>query len=90
VASRKSSGSDKLKGQQPAQMSPSGADLACGCRVTFRPGADGSPVLVVIDRKSEACSMALHVAGLPVYDRRAALRPPTRVGPPLQPDFEDG
>jgi hypothetical protein len=47
-------------------------------------------VLVVIERKSEACSMALHVAGLPVYDRRAALRPPTRVGPPLQPDFEDG
>jgi hypothetical protein len=71
-------------------MSPAGADLACGCKVTFRPGADGSPVLVVIERKSEACSMALHVAGLPVYDRRAALRPPTRIGPPLQPDFEDG
>ena len=87
MASRKSSGGG---GPQPGQVSPSGADLACGCRVIFRPGADGSTVLVVIERKSDACSMALHVAGLPVYDRRAALRPPTRVGPPLQPDFEDG
>ena len=90
MASRKPSSGDKFRGAQPGQMSPSGADLACGCRVTFRPGADESPVLVVIERKSEACGMALHVAGLPVYDRRAALRPPTRVGPPLQPDFEDG
>ena len=90
MASRKSSGREK--GNQPSSghVSPAGADLACGCRVTFRPGADGSPVLVVIERKSEACNMALHVAGLPVFDRRAALRPPTRVGPPLQPDFEDG
>jgi hypothetical protein len=79
------------KAPTPAEhASPAGAELACGCRVTFRPGTDESPVLVVIDRKSEACGMALHVAGLPVYDRRAALRPPTRIGPPLQPDFEDG
>ncbi len=90
MANRKPASRDNA-GQPPSgQMSPEGADLACGCRATFRPGADGSPVLVVIARKSEACNMSLHVAGLPVYDRRAALRPPTRVGPPLQPDFEDG
>ena len=89
MASRKTSGREKGS-QPPSGMSPAGADLACGCSVTFRPGADGSPVLVVIARKSDACNMALHVAGLPVFDRRAALRPPTRVGPPLQPDFEDG
>jgi hypothetical protein len=89
VGDRKGSKSSKI--QTPAELAtPTGAELACGCRVVFRPGADGSPVLVVIDRKSEACGMALHVAGLPVYDRRAALRPPTRIGPPLQPDFEDG
>jgi hypothetical protein len=90
MASRKSSGAPKMPRPQAGQTSPAGADLACGCRVVFRPGADESPVLVVIERKSEACGMALHVAGLPVYDRRAALRPPTRIGPPLQPDFEDG
>ena len=69
---------------------PAGADLACGCRVVFQPGTDDSPILVVVDRKAASCGVALHVAGLPVYDRRAAIRPATRVGPPLQPDFEDG
>ena len=89
MADRKNSKSPKT--ETPAEsVSPTGAELACGCRAVFRPGTDGSPVLVVIDRKSEACGLALHVAGLPVYDRRAALRPPTRIGPPLQPDFEDG
>lgn len=90
MANRKHPRRDDGGQPPPEQMSPAGADLACGCRVTFRPGADGSPVLVVVARKSEACNMSLHVAGLPVFDRRAALRPPTRVGPPLQPDFEDG
>jgi hypothetical protein len=89
VADRKSSKSAKSETSLES-ASPTGAELACGCRVIFRPGADESPILVVIDRKSEACGLALHVAGLPVYDRRAALRPPTRIGPPLQPDFEDG
>ena len=89
MANRKPTGREKGS-QSSGQLSPAGADLACGCRVAFQPGADGSPILVVIARKSGACQMALHVAGLPVFDRRAALRPPTRIGPPLQPDFEDG
>jgi len=71
------------------RATPTGASLACGCRVGFRPGSDESPVLVVIEQKAESCGLAIHVAGLPVYDRRAALRPPTRFGPHLQPDFED-
>jgi len=79
----------KSKGQ-PVSASPTTVSLACGCRASFRPGTEGSPVLVVIDRKAEACGISLHVAGLPVYDRRSALRPPTRFGPPLQPDYEDG
>ncbi|HXT69215.1 MAG TPA: hypothetical protein VN700_05650 [Vicinamibacterales bacterium] len=69
---------------------PTGAALACGCRVVFHPGSDESPLLVVVEHKAESCGVSLHVAGLPVYDRRAAMRPSTRVGPPLQPDFEDG
>ena len=75
---------------KPGPNVPRGADLACGCKVVFHPGTDESPVLVVIERKSDACGVAMHVAGLPVFDRRAALRPPTRVVPPLQPEFEDG
>lgn len=79
-----------MAGKQPPLNVPTSATLACGCRAAFQPGSDDSPVLVVIDRKAEGCGVALHVAGLPVYDRRSALRPPTRVGPPLQPDFEEG
>jgi hypothetical protein len=33
--------------------------------------------------------MAIHVAGLPVYDHREALRPSTRLHPTIQPDYED-
>ena len=66
------------------------ATLACGCKLAFREGSDLSPVIVVIDHKASTCGLALHVSGLPVYDHRFALRPPTRFGPPLQPDFEDG
>lgn len=69
---------------------PLSATLACGCRLSFREGSDVSPVIVVIEEKASGCNLALHVTGLPVYDHRSALRPPTRVGPPLQPDFEDG
>jgi hypothetical protein len=65
------------------------ATLACGCRVGFRDGVEGSPVTVVIDRKADACRMGIHVAGLPVYDHREALRPSTRLHPPIQPDYED-
>jgi hypothetical protein len=69
---------------------PLRATLACGCTVEFRPGADGSAFLVAIARKAETCTMALHVEGLPVHDRRSALRPATRFIPSPQPDFEDG
>ncbi len=55
--------------------------LACGCQVGFRPGVEGSPVAVVLDRKAPGCSMSMHVAGLPVHDHREALRPSTRFAP---------
>ena len=66
------------------------ARLACGCRVGFRAGGDGSPVTVVLTSKSEGCVLSLHVAGLPIYDRREALRPSTRVGPVHERDYEEG
>ena len=69
---------------------PINARLACGCQVGFRDGVEGSPVTVVIGRKSETCPIASHVAGLPIYDHREALRPSTRLAPPVQPDFEEG
>ncbi len=65
------------------------ARLACGCEVGFRDGVEGSPVTVVIQRKAEACRTPSHVGGLPVFDHREALRPPTRLPPPVQPDFEE-
>lgn len=65
------------------------ARLACGCLVGFREGQPGSPVTVVINSKGTACSLAMHVAGVPVYDHRDALRPATRPLPPIQPDFEE-
>ena len=55
------------------------ARLACGCQLAFREGVEGSPVTVVIDVKGGHCVMPLHVRGLPVYDFREALRPPTRL-----------
>ena len=54
------------------------ARLACGCRIAFREGVEGSPVTVVVDEKAANCVMPLHVRSLPVYDYREALRPPTR------------
>lgn len=65
------------------------ARLACGCQVGFRRGVEGSPIAVVVERKSAACSMAMHVAGLPIYDHREALRPPTRIAPPAHTDYEE-
>jgi hypothetical protein len=47
-------------------------------------------VLVVVEEKASGCQIAMHVTSLPIYDHRSALRPPTRLGPPLQPDWEDG
>ena len=57
------------------------ARLACGCRIAFREGVEGSPVTVVVDDKAPGCVMPLHVRNLPVYDYREALRPPTRFLP---------
>jgi hypothetical protein len=67
------------------------ARLACGCRLAFREGVEGSPVTVVVDEKGAACVMALHVRDLPVYDFREALRPPTRTLPVEEEEFgEEG
>ena len=56
------------------------ARLACGCRLAFRDGSAGSPVLVVLETKSTGCVNPRHVSGLPLYDYREALRPSTRLG----------
>jgi hypothetical protein len=55
------------------------ARLACGCRLGFRDGSAGSPVLVMLEIKSTGCVNPRHVSGLPLYDYREALRPSTRV-----------
>jgi hypothetical protein len=68
---------------------PLTARLACGCTVAFRAGVEGSPVTVLVERKAPSCTMAIHVAGLPVFDHREALRPATRTLPALQTDFEE-
>jgi hypothetical protein len=65
------------------------ARLACGCRLAFRAGVEGSPVIVVVDEKSAGCTMPLHVRDLPIYDYREALRPSTRLGAPEEEEFGD-
>jgi len=65
------------------------ARLACGCRIAFREGADGGRLVVVIDERSAGCPSSQHVRNLPLYDYRDALRPPTRVGPPEEEEFEE-
>jgi len=65
------------------------ARLACGCRVAFREGVEGSPVTVVIDVKSPTCALPLHVRDLPMFDYREALRASTRLGPPGEEEFEE-
>jgi hypothetical protein len=65
------------------------ARLACGCRLAFREGVEGSPVTVVVDEKAPGCVIALHVQLLPVYDFREALRPPTRFLPIEEEEFEE-
>ena len=66
------------------------ARLACGCQVGFHEAKPGVPVTGFIERKSETCTLAIHVGGMALYDHRSALRPSTRFTPPLQPDYEDG
>lgn len=63
--------------------------LACGCEVGFRAGVEGSPITVVIAKKSDRCTLSIHVTGLPVFDHREALRPATRVIAAAQPDYEE-
>ena len=65
------------------------ATLACGCRITFRDGVEGSPVTVVVCDKSPICAIPLHVRDVPLYDYREALRPSTRLGPPEEEEFEE-
>ena len=65
------------------------AELSCGGRVAFREGVEGSPVTVLVDRKSPSCALSLHVEGLPVYDYREALRPSTRVSPIEEEGYEE-
>ena len=65
------------------------ARLACGCRIAFRDGVDGSPVTVVIDTKSTTCALPLHVQNLPVFDYREALRPPTRFVQVEEEEYEE-
>jgi hypothetical protein len=65
--------------------------LACGCRIAFRDGVEGSPVTVVVDAKAPGCAISLHVQHLPLYDYREALRPPTRFLPIEEGDYgEEG
>ena len=65
------------------------ARLACGCRLAFREGLSGSPVLVVLEAKSIGCMNSRHVSGLPLYDYREALRPSTRFNPAEEEEFEE-
>jgi hypothetical protein len=65
------------------------AHLACGCRLAFRAGVEGSPVTVVVAEKAPGCPTSLHVAGVPLYDHREALRPSTRPLPSAQSDYEE-
>jgi hypothetical protein len=65
------------------------ARLACGCRISFRDGVEGSPVTVVIDEKSATCALSLHVRDLPLFDYREALRPSTRLVPPNEEEYEE-
>ena len=65
------------------------ARLACGCRIGFRAGVEGSPVTVVVDRKSPGCMLSLHVRDLPLFDYREALRASTRLGPAEEEEYEE-
>jgi hypothetical protein len=65
------------------------ARLACGCRITFREGVEGSPVTVVLEEKAPGCVMSLHVKNMPLFDYREALRASTRLGPPEEEGYEE-
>jgi hypothetical protein len=65
------------------------ARLACGCRLAFRDGVQGSPVTVFVAEKAAGCTLPLHVQQLPIYDYREALRPPTRIGARAEGEHEE-
>ena len=65
------------------------ARLACGCRISFRDGVEGSPVTVVVDQKGATCALSLHVRDLPVFDYREALRPSTHLVPRNEEEYEE-
>ena len=65
------------------------ARLSCGCRLAFRDGVEGSPVTIIVEQKATGCPSTLHVTGFPLYDHREALRPPTRLGPPPEEEYEE-
>jgi len=65
------------------------ARLACGCTVESRAGVVGSPVTIVVVRKADGCGVPIHVAGLPMFDHREALRPATRSLPHVHTDFDE-
>ena len=71
-----------LKGFQDAR-------LACGCRLRFEDGVEGSPVTVVIKKKSPSCRLSIHVEGMAVYDFREALRASTRISQIPEGDYEE-
>ena len=65
------------------------ATLACGCRLTFRTGVEGSPVTVMVERKSDSlpdCQPRLRPAHLTIIARRCG---PRRASARTQPDFEE-
>lgn len=74
---------------RPKRHAVTSARLACGCTLGFREGRSGSPVTVVVTAKGGACALSIHVAGVPVFDHREALRPATRPLPSSQHDFEE-
>ena len=65
------------------------ARLACGCRLSFQGGQPDGQATVVLERKSETCTIPMHVGGMALYDHHPTNRPATRVTPPQQPDYED-
>jgi len=77
------------KQEPPKIEQPVTARLACGCKVGFRAGVEGSPVTVVLLTKAGACTIGIHVGGVPLFDHREALRPATRPAAAPQPDFEE-
>jgi hypothetical protein len=50
---------------------------------------EGSPVTVVVEIKAAGCPLPLHVRDLPLFDHREALRPSTRLLPPIEEDYEE-